>query len=110
MMLHCVPYVMRLRCVPADSTVLISINTIHNDPELWPEPQAFKPERFLEVSGGPAVRMGCVPAVGVACVLALGGLHDPAVGVAHVLTHVGVAVLDLGVVVVPRQWRLAACS
>jgi cytochrome P450 family 135 len=34
--------------IPAGSTVMVSIHLVHNDPETYPEPQEFRPERFLE--------------------------------------------------------------
>lgn len=36
--------------IPAGSTVMISIYLIHTDPQIYPEPGEFRPERFL---GGP---------------------------------------------------------
>ena len=34
--------------IPAGSVVAISPLTIHRDPELWPDPEAFEPSRFLD--------------------------------------------------------------
>ncbi|MEA2123238.1 MAG: hypothetical protein QOI80_20, partial [Solirubrobacteraceae bacterium] len=34
--------------LPEESVVLIDAHTLHHDPELFPEPEAFRPERFLE--------------------------------------------------------------
>ena len=33
--------------VPKDSTVMVNLYAIHHDPKEWPEPLAFRPERFL---------------------------------------------------------------
>lgn len=33
--------------IPAESTVWLSVYATHHDPALWPEPEEFKPERFL---------------------------------------------------------------
>jgi len=34
--------------IPAGTAVVISITAIHHDPELYPEPNRFRPERFIE--------------------------------------------------------------
>ena len=34
--------------LPAGVTVMPSITLAHNDPEIYPEPERFRPERFLE--------------------------------------------------------------
>lgn len=34
--------------IPAGNALLISITAIHHDPELYPEPYRFRPERFIE--------------------------------------------------------------
>jgi cytochrome P450 family 135 len=33
--------------IPAGSTVMVSIHLVHNDEQTYPEPQEFRPERFL---------------------------------------------------------------
>ncbi|XP_022220896.2 probable cytochrome P450 28d1 [Drosophila obscura] len=40
-----------VRVQPGD-VVIIPANSMHHDPEYYEEPEAFKPERFLEVNGG----------------------------------------------------------
>ena len=35
--------------VPAKTDVLVNILALHYDEEQWPEPNTFKPERFLKV-------------------------------------------------------------
>lgn len=32
--------------IPKGTSVFIGVNSIHNDPELWPQPEIFRPERF----------------------------------------------------------------
>jgi cytochrome P450 family 135 len=34
--------------IPAGSTVMVSIYLVHHDPETYPEPKEFRPERFLD--------------------------------------------------------------
>jgi cytochrome P450 len=41
--------------VPADSSVLVSILLLHHRPDVYPDPFAFLPERFLGVKGGRAI-------------------------------------------------------
>ena len=36
--------------VPKGTTCVTSIWSYHHDPEIWPEPLSFKPERFLPVT------------------------------------------------------------
>ena len=37
--------------IPAGVTVLLSLWSIHHDPQFWQDPYAFKPERFLDPEG-----------------------------------------------------------
>ncbi|XP_054013369.1 methyl farnesoate epoxidase-like isoform X1 [Hylaeus anthracinus] len=34
--------------IPKDSTVLINLNSVHMDPDIFPDPEKFQPERFLK--------------------------------------------------------------
>ncbi|KAF5836109.1 cytochrome P450 [Dunaliella salina] len=43
---------MKTYSIPPNTVIVLSINTIHHDPALWPEPEAYKPERFLEKQEG----------------------------------------------------------
>ncbi|KAG5896791.1 hypothetical protein JTB14_008367 [Gonioctena quinquepunctata] len=37
--------------IPKDSTVLISLYSVHNDKDYWKDPEVFRPERFLNDEG-----------------------------------------------------------
>ena len=37
--------------VPAGTVVIPNVYTVFNNPQHFPEPQAFKPERFLDQDG-----------------------------------------------------------
>lgn len=47
-----VPWQFGEYAVPADSHVLVSILLLHHREDLYPDPQAFRPERFLGVKPG----------------------------------------------------------
>lgn len=34
--------------IPKDSTILLNMYSIHVDPEIYPDPHTFKPERFIK--------------------------------------------------------------
>jgi cytochrome P450 len=40
--------------IPADSEILVNYYGLHTDPAVWPDPFAFRPERFLEGDSGAA--------------------------------------------------------
>ncbi|HEX8822834.1 MAG TPA: cytochrome P450 [Archangium sp.] len=42
------PFTLRGRELPAGTPVMASVWLTHNDPALYPEPERFRPERFLE--------------------------------------------------------------
>lgn len=33
--------------IPAGTDILVSVWSIHHDPDIWPDPETFRPERFL---------------------------------------------------------------
>ncbi|XP_031767228.2 probable cytochrome P450 305a1 isoform X2 [Galleria mellonella] len=37
--------------IPKETTVLISVGDLHFDPEIWDNPRAFQPERFIDERG-----------------------------------------------------------
>lgn len=37
--------------IPANSPIVINLTSIHQDPDLYPHPDKFKPERFLDDAG-----------------------------------------------------------
>lgn len=43
--------------IPAGTALSASALLVHSDPELWPEPQAFRPDRFLNARPRPNVYM-----------------------------------------------------
>ncbi len=36
--------------IPSDVAVIVDAHAIHNDPEIYPQPHVFRPERFLEAA------------------------------------------------------------
>ncbi len=47
------PRVQRIVELPAGVHLCPCIHLVHRDPELYPEPERFRPERFLERKFGP---------------------------------------------------------
>ena len=37
--------------IPKSATVVMNLNSVHHDPEVWPNPLVFQPERFLDEHG-----------------------------------------------------------
>ena len=37
--------------IPKDTTVLINLWSLHHDPEVWEDPDEFRPQRFVDVDG-----------------------------------------------------------
>jgi len=69
--------------IPAGVSVAVSIVMIHNDPELYPEPSRFLPERFLERHYGPSEH------------LPFGGGHRRCLGDAFALNEIAVVLGSL---------------
>lgn len=38
--------------IPKDTTILISLHSVHFDPDIWGDPENFRPERFINEEGG----------------------------------------------------------
>lgn len=47
--------------VPAEALVIISPYVVHRQPGVWPDPEAFRPERFLAEKVEAAPRYGYIP-------------------------------------------------
>ena len=48
--------------IPKGSVVMIPIFSLHRDPQYWPEPEAFRPERYQNPSSGNPLwtLLGCI--------------------------------------------------
>ena len=46
---HSVPHdvIFKGYLIPKDTNILANLHSVHMDPEIWPEPTKFRPERFL---------------------------------------------------------------
>src|SRR5258706_543625 len=71
--------------IPAGTVIDIRITDIHRDPDYWPEPDHFKPERFLEPTHHPFayIPFGCGPRV---CIGQRFALNDMCMCVAKLFT------------------------
>ena len=59
------PFAIGPHTIPADTLILIDAWGVHHDPELYPDPERFQPERFLDQRARAlhlaAVRRRCAP-------------------------------------------------
>ena len=69
--------------VPAGVSVAASILMIHNDPELYPEPRSFRPDRFLARKYGPSEY------------LPFGGGHRRCIGAAFAMNEITIVLATL---------------
>ncbi|VFQ86311.1 unnamed protein product [Cuscuta campestris] len=78
--------------VPKDTVLYANAWKIHRDPRVWPDPERFSPERFLEGSGGgddPGRHFGFIP-------FGIGRRSCPGMSYALKVTHLTVARLLQG--------------
>lgn len=47
--------------IPAETLIMIPISAIHNDPEIYPEPEKFDPERFSSENKQQRYAMAHIP-------------------------------------------------
>lgn len=47
--------------IPARTRVMVNAYAIGRDPEVWPRPMSFEPERFVDGGGGGGVEFGLLP-------------------------------------------------
>jgi len=51
--------------IPKGAQVIPLLHAVHMDPELWPEPERFHPERFLSEDGQSVIKPDCFIPFGV---------------------------------------------
>lgn len=49
------------RIIPKDTTVMIPLNIMNRDPEVWDKPSEFRPERFANITGHNSAKHGYLP-------------------------------------------------
>lgn len=76
--------------IPKDTVLYANAWKIHRDPRVWPDPERFSPERFLEGSGNdPSRHFGFIP-------FGIGRRSCPGISYALKVTHLTVARLLQG--------------
>ncbi|XP_077990656.1 cytochrome P450 2J6-like [Glandiceps talaboti] len=48
-------------CIPKGTYIIPNLWAVHNDPKLWPEPEVFKPERFIGEDGSVMEKQELIP-------------------------------------------------
>src|SRR5690606_20717669 len=96
--------------IPAGSTVSASITLAHRDPDTWPDPLAFKPERFEGKTFSPSVYLPFGGGIR-RCIGAAFALYEMRIFLATFLTGADLALVeDREVLPVRRQLTLGPDS